>query len=228
MNDAASLTRKSTAAAISSGSPARPSALDLGSFLRDLRRTRTHRRVDQTRGDRVHTYAVPAEARTEAPGQVDDRCLGRTVLDDGAAALSGGRSGVDDGAGLTGSDQALRHPLRGEEWHAHVHRHRPVELVGRYVETVLLGMIDAGIVEQHPDQSVVALDGRQRRLHAREVAQVALVVWPIARAVRADIDADGNMARLRESAAGCLPNQAVAAGDDRDLRHCVLPDELAK
>jgi len=73
------------------------------------------------------------------------------------------------------------------------------------------------------NQSVVALDRRKRRLHAREIGKVALVVRPVAGAVRSDIDADRKMARLREAAAGCLADQAVAAGDDRDLWHCVLP-----
>ena len=86
-------------------------------------------------------------------------------------------------------------------------------------------MIDSSIVEQHPDQPVVALDRGERGLHAREVPQIALVVRPVAGTLRADIDADGEMAGLRQTTAGCLPDQSVAAGDDRDLRHGFLPFE---
>ena len=84
-------------------------------------------------------------------------------------------------------------------------------------------MIDSSIVEQHPDQPVVALDGGERSLHAREVPQIALVVRPVAGALSADIDANGEMAGLRQTTAGRLPDQSVAAGDDRDLRHWFLP-----
>jgi hypothetical protein len=60
-------------------------------------------------------------------------------------------------------------------------------------------------------------------LHAREVPQIALVVRPVAGALRTDIDADGEMAGLRQTTAGRLPDQSVAAGDDRHLCHWFLP-----
>jgi hypothetical protein len=72
-------------------------------------------------------------------------------------------------------------------------------------------MIDSSIVEQHLDQPVVALDGAARSLHAREVPQITLVVWPVAAALRANIDTNGEMAGLRQTTAGCLPDQSVAA-----------------
>jgi hypothetical protein len=84
-------------------------------------------------------------------------------------------------------------------------------------------MINTCIVEQHLDQPVVPLDCRERRRHAIKVGQVALVMRPIAGAVRTDIDADRKMTGLRQATAGRLADQAIAAGDDRDLSHAVLP-----
>ena len=70
-------------------------------------------------------------------------------------------------------------------------------------------MIDTRIVEQNAAKPVVALDCRERGVHAREVRKVALVVRPVAGALRTDIDADGKIPRLRQTTAGCLADQAI-------------------
>jgi hypothetical protein len=69
MNDAASLTRKSTTEARLLRLAGAAQGAGCRGVLRRLRHTRTHRCVDQTRRDGVHADAVTSEPGPEAPGQ---------------------------------------------------------------------------------------------------------------------------------------------------------------
>ena len=220
MSEASSLTRKSTTEAISSGSPKRPSGLAWHLSFARLRHARTHGGIDSTWRNGVYTDAVSAEPRAEAPGQVDESGLRCAILHRGAAVLAGARGGIDDRAGLASCNLPLCHPLRCEERRAQIHRHRLIELLRRLLQPVFLGVEDTRIVDQHMDQPMVPLDRVERSLHSSKVSR----------------DRTGNAASCRRSpaptsmpaamwpncsqtTAGCLTDQSVAAGNDRDLRH---------
>jgi hypothetical protein len=85
-------------------------------------------------------------------------------------------------------------------------------------------MENTSVVVEDADQTVLLLDRHEGLSHPIEIGQIALVIRPIAFAFSAYIDTDRQEPRLRQLAAGGLPDEAVAASDHRNLHGFLSPD----
>ncbi len=185
MNDESSLARNATAAAISSGSPKRPSghvhqpALCAHGVLRE--QLLEQRRVHRPRTERVDPDALPGELDSELARHRQDPTLGGAVGD----LRGGGTHHRDERGGVDDRPLALLEHVRQRRLAAVVDRgqvdllHPSPGIDPGLEDRPVLGRRDPGVVERDVDAAVGAVRLLEEVLHRRSVGHVHLDEEPV-------------------------------------------------